>query len=370
MSYVIRTVELEHPGAHWTEGDNFYFTALSLSDKYANEYIMDILIDQSHNTPLTFRHRHTLEDKDKIIPIFGRVEKAGKVELELDGKKRLFMRDTFKIPLKAPNGKDLDSNIIYAEWVKKKYDEGEPVGISHHFQTRLEENGEAYYANMLEVAGTPYPADTDCENRSPQETNEVEIVMNEQDRKKLEKMNSKELQETLEKLTLELKQTKAKLEAKEEEIKKLSESAKGDDKSIKKLEDLETRLKQKETELEEAEEEKSRAFDAIKKLSDSFHKLEADYNYEKTKGPLVRKIISLEKRPELEAFYRGQDEEYLEKRVKELSKPRPDISRLGFDQGTAEEKLEEERVTLETVLESIHPSLRGKVKDMYDGGAR
>ena len=341
------TVALEQPGAFWMDGSDFHFTALGVSDDFACEYVMDTLIPRVPNTALTFRHRHSLQSPNDILPIFGWGVKASKVKKQIDGKEKMFLETEFCVPTKAKNGHDLDENIVYSQWVKKCYEEGIPAGISYHFQTQRE-NGIAYHASILEIAGTPYPKCKQCLVSPPQVDGAVS--MNEEEKKQLEKMDSKQLQALLEKLTSDKQSLSLELEKKQKE-----------------LSDIETKNK---TALESEKTRAEKAMDLVENISKEFTALKLELEYASTKKPLVDEIIKLEGDSELGEFYKSKPVDWLKKRLEKVSQPKLQTARLdpGKSMHGARQALEGDEPTTEEVLKNLPSNLAKEYKKLKEGG--
>lgn len=328
------------------EGNDFHFTALGVSDEFACEYVQNVLLPRIPNTNLTFRHRHTLQhDDDKVIPIFGYANKAERVDVE--GKK--YIRTEFTVPQNALNGHDLDDNIIYSKWIEKTIKEGTPAGISYHFQVYKDtETGKAYHANMLEIAGTPIPRCKTCMIGAPQAG---EVVVNETERKELEKMDSKQLQALLEKITLE----------KEGLVQQLEDKKKA-------LDDSTSKLK---LEVDKSE----KAITLVENLSKEFTSMKLELDYAKTKKPYVDEIVALEGVPEFEEVYRKKDIEWLKKRLEAIKGPKLQTSTLDPAAAMlrARKQLESDEPTEKDIVETlskVNPKIAALYKNLVGGGGK
>jgi len=340
----LKEAKLEVPGACWMDGSDFHFTALGTSDEFACDYTMDLLIPQVPNKNMTYRHRHTPGEKNKIIPTFGTAVKAEKVMLE--GKK--YLRTEFKVPTKTPKGVDLDHNIIYMNWIKKMLEEKTDPGISYHWQYELNEDKTLKYATLLEIAGTADPACHECRVGAPLAG---EVAMDEKLKKEIEGADAKKLQAMLEQLTLEKEQKEELLKKKLEEIDSLTkdrDQAKADlgqkmlddDKKDKIVQELSKQLTEVKLEV-----------DAIK----------AENVYLKSpKKAMVDELVSLDGDKELEDFYKGKDEAWLTKRLEKV-RPKPEVAGAtdpARKMLQARKKLEDENPKNEEIMNSLAPNLR------------
>ena len=350
----IKQARLEEPGAYWMEGNDFHFTALGTSDQFACDYTMDLLIPQVPNKNMTYRHRHTLEHSDKIIPLFGTAVKAEKVVEQREGTDRTFLRTELKVPTQTPRGDDLDDNIVYMNWIKAKYDAGEPAGISYHWQYRLKHDGKLLYANLLEIAGTPSPACKECLIGPPAAG---EKAMDAKSKKELEKKTPEELQEMLEEMTLELKDKQEKLEAK---LKEVDDIEKERDEAVsvaerQKLEtkdtaDLVKRLSADQTALKTTLEEHKVKLEEMR-LDNEYLRSE--------KKKLVDGLISLEGDVDMEAFYKTKEEAWLKKRLDKMT-PKPSTSSIDplTRYKEAQKKLEGTDPTDAEIVKNLPPNLK------------
>jgi hypothetical protein len=365
MPIELRKVRLEASGPFWEEGNNFFFTAVSITEDFACKYVQEILAEQSPGNALVFRHRHPAATDSKVIPIFGRVHES-KVVLEDE---KYNMETVYRVPIKAPNGKDILDNVAFAEWVKKSYEAKDPIKISLQYTISLDEDGKAYFANIIEHTGTHYPACTACVNTLPTQ----EVVALEENGKKsgtptsvedIKKMDAKQLEELLEQRTLEKKTLEEKLVKLEGEVKNLAES---------------------EQSLKSSLEESGRVSNLLETLSGDFTKLkmendalkrEFEFQNSEEKG-VIDEIIKLEKEPDFVPIYRTWTLEKLRAHLKKLEgklKPQPDVQNrdpLASMRNFAKKQLETGEPTQEQILKNINPAIRAEMEAFYKkkGGA-
>jgi len=347
-STLVRRLNLQSTGPGVLDGSVFKFTARSISTNELCEPMMKIALGQVQGLPLLFRHRHPAGNEDKVVPIFGRAT-GGRIEKEEDIS---YMIIDYEVPLKAPNGHELDDKKLFADWVNASAEEGNPIGISMAFILQLED-GKAYWIDMYEASGTHVPACVDCRHVLEMESNEQgETILAEEDEQVEAEAGKKhaEYEARLEKLTKEKVELENKLVTAE------SEKAKIED-------DLST-----------VKAENAKFVAETAKLSLGVQALTNRLDYAETKKPLVDKIIALEKRPELEDFYKKQTFEYLQKEVKRLEVNSATGQAETATQGNPAEKLlaEMQRKKLEApktdvkkALEMCAPDLRPKMAEFF-----
>jgi hypothetical protein len=331
----------------WEEkDDHFYFWADSISEKEICEPMMDILIPQAKNGPLIFRHRHPAGNDEKSVPIFGRIQDITKIRK----RSKAYLRARYDIPLKSPDGHDLDHAVLFKDWVKASWEAGVPIGISFSFLKYLDD-GKAYWVDFIESSGTHVPA---CETCNHVKSGPL-MSTNEEGRKKGK--SYKEFEAELEKMTLEKAELEAKLETLGEDKQRIKDSL--ETKNHKMLHEIVKQSKE------------------IEGLRKSFSKMKNELEFSKTKGPLVQQIVELEGRPELEEFYKAQEVEYLEDHAKKLLMPRPNTGSSASPDYIRQMGMKALQVNLEDnpsdeeILKNVDPSLRSDLKKFMKevGGA-
>ena len=335
----IHKIDFETLGAFEVSDDTFTFRAKSISTDEICEPMMDILLEQAINQPLLFRHRHPAGNDDKVIPVFGRISKASKISE--NGK--VFMSCEYRVMLKTKAKHEIPHNKTFADWVKESYEAKNPIGISLQFLKYMD-SGKAYWVDFLEASGTHDPACKECRNIKLEGGTMPDNGQEEQKKK------YQDLEAELERITKE----RTKLE--------LDNKGLGDEK---------TTLK---AALEKAQADGKSIAEGFVKLKNEFQVIREQLDYEQTKGPLVKRIITLESRPELESFYKGQKQEYLEATIKALETPRPAINASKEDfMVKFNENLKK---TLETnpnpptdeVLKGVDPTLRSALGEFLKKG--
>ena len=348
MPIELRKAKFEHSGPFWQEGNNFFFTATSITEDFACKYVMEILAEQSPNNALVFRHRHPAGREDKVVPIFGRVHESKVVEQNDIHK----METTYRVPIKAPNGKDIKDNVAFAEWVKKSYEEGNPIAISLQFSINLDEDGKAYMANIIEHTGTHYPACKSCVNSLPTEVVAMEEKVEMPSVDAIKAMDSKQLEELLEARTLEREKLEQKVVALEKEIGEIKESNG----------DLKATLEEEKT-ASVLLEKLSKDFTVLNK---KFETLDALYKYETSEEKkVIDKIIELEGEPDFEEVYRKWNLEKLNAHLKKWEdRVKPGLQAAPLDPGQrmrayAKKRLEDSAdPSTEEILANVDPSIR------------
>jgi len=340
----LKEAKLEVAGSHWMEGSDFHFTALGTSDEFACDYTMDLLIPQVPNKNMTYRHRHTLAEKSKIIPLFGTGVKAEKVALE--GKK--YLRTELKVPTKTPKGVDLDHNIVYMNWIKKMLEEKKDPGISYHWQYELNEDKTLKYATLLEIAGTPIPACDECRVGAPVVG---ERKMDAEQKKEIEAADAKKLQAMLEQITLEKNDKEKLLKQKLEELDHL---VKDRDETKAALEKQKLEGKTKETLVESLSSQ-------LTQVKLEVDKMKSDNAYlVSPKKQLVDKLTAIDGDTELEAFYKEKEETWLHKRLEKVT-PKPDVAGVtdpARKMLQARKKLEGDNPKMDEIMGALAPNLR------------
>jgi len=353
-------IQFESTGTYRYEDDKFFFEARSISEDFACEYVMKILAEQSPGNPLIFRHRHPAGNDSKVIPIFGRVNKSW---IALEENKR-FMRSEYRVPLKAPNGKDLEENIIFAKWVEKSANESDPVGISLQYTVKYE-NGVAYWADIVEHTGTHYPACKDCLSVPKSEV----VALEDQEKitlDSLEGKTSQELETMLEKLTLEKGELEEKIVALENDLEGAHEEKKNLEASISSEQSTRVLL-----------EKLSKDFTVLKR---KFEEQAAELVFERSdEKKLIDAIVELEGVPEFGSVYKSWTKEKLEARKKELEGKLRGLQTQTLDPNNRISTWQQQTkkmaneftqgisgdVSPEEVLEAVDPSLKGAMADFY-----
>lgn len=335
VEITVKTLFLETSEAWKEEGGVFKFWAKSISTNEICEPMMDLLVDQAFNEPLIFRHRHPAGRDDKVVPMFGRMKAASKIK-END---KIFLLAEYHVPVITKYGHEIKHTRIFADWVKESYKGKKPIAISLSY-IQYKEDGKAFWVEFLEASGTHVPACTDCLHVKGESI--VIETAEEQQKKKFQ-----DLEDLLEKMTLEKKGLEGKVTGLETEKSALKAS----------LETQNTKL-----------------MADVARLSTDFAIIAKELDFAKTKGPLVKRVLELEKRPELEMFYREQKPEYLEAKIKEFEAPRPATSLSKNDilakiTAAAKESLEvDQEPTVDEVLKNVDPSIRDSMREFLKKG--
>jgi len=342
MTSIIRRVDLQAIAAGKLEGDVFKFTAKSISSNELCEPMMKIALEQVKGLPLIFRHRHPAGNNEKVVPIFGRAV-GGKILAE--GEMRYLLID-YEIPLKAPDGHELQEKKLFAAWVDASDNEGNPIGISLGLIQYLED-GKAYWVDLYEASGTHVPACVECRHvknkKHENELGDVGLVDEKNKDKNEDKSKHEQYEAQLEKLTKEKQELEEKLAA---------------------ARDAEKQVK--------AENGKFAA--DMARLTAEQQALKDRLDYAETKKPLVMAIIKAEGRPELEEFYKGQAIEYLQAQLKKLETAAVAATAIVSPKDTAGAILEEmqkkrleanPKVDVKKTLEMVAPDLRPRMAEFF-----
>lgn len=265
--------------------------AYSITDKHIPPKWIPELAEDSKNQRLLYRHRDPESEKWRGRP-FGRILDAYHTTLEADGEEHEGIESWYRV------FGDTEEEKTMQDWVKKRKEEGQKIGISKGFIVNRDKNGDIYRVFSLEDSVTHKPA---CKQAT------IEDIIQLEDLNKME--NDKELTEKekeIKKLQAKLEAATLKLEEKTETLETLEE----------KVKEFESMVEEKEDVIEKKEEEKETLEEKMIGLSDKVKRLEQEI-VKKEKQPYLEELKKLED-PEIFEVVKDKDVEWIKNRLEKL----------------------------------------------------
>lgn len=266
-----------------TENEKFFFTARSLSKDFECENGLKRLAKDSLNKSLIWRHAHPIQEGNKKSHIYGRVVDSWVV----DG----YINSKYEVYGHTPE------HLALQELIKERAEKNDPLGISMHYRTYANSEGQKIHYDVFEHSGTPIPACIDCKTTKVG----INTMVNKEKEEKDEKVKSKEKDEELE--------DEDELDEHLEKIKELEELLNS---KTSKLEDYQSTITKLEKEIEDKKESEMTLEDRVNELKDEVEYLK--------KKPFIDKIYELENRDSLLDYYKNLSIDDLKKELKEVKK--------------------------------------------------
>lgn len=265
------------------ENGKFFFIARSLSQDFECEEGLKRLSKDSVNKSLIWRHAHPIQEENKKSHIYGRVVDSW-VE---DG----YINSKYEVYGHTPE------HLALQELILQRAETKDPLGISMHYRTYSNSEGQKIHYDVFEHSSTPIPACIDCKTTKVG----IETMVNEKKDKKDEKVKSEEKDEELE--------DEDELDEHLQKIKELEELLNS---KTAKLEDYQSTITKLENEIESKKESEMTLEDKVNELKDEVEYLK--------KKPFIDKIYELEKRNSLLDYYKNLSIEDLKNELEDVKK--------------------------------------------------
>jgi len=289
------------------EDGKFYFVGEALTLDYEDKDGLKALSNKLVNKHFTWRHRHPLQEIHKENHVYGIVRDSSVGE---------------KLMVKVEMYEHTEDHEKLIEDIKLRDFVSDPLSLSMHYRTYINEEGEKIHYDVFELAGTPFPHCKECQ------IIKTGVMKLEKD----EKIKQTEIKEE------EVKEKEAL-----EKIKELEDEL---DSKTKAFEDLNCKFEKLDKELEKKENKE-------KSLEDRVLELESTIKFLETKKPILDKLLEADSSiDEKQAVWlKTENVSYLKNRLEEaLKKAESQIvvteleetaGKAHIDKKEEEEKIEE-----------------------------
>jgi len=298
----------------------FYFVGEALTQDYESEDGLKALSEKLVNKHFTWRHRHPIEKVHKENHVYGIVRDSSVKE---------------KLMVKVEMYDHTEDHRKLIENIKLRDFVNDPLSLSMHYRTYLNEKGEKIHYDVFELAGTPYPHCKECQII---ETGVIKMTKNE----KIE--------------PIEPEEDEVKLSKALEKIEELEKELNGKTKAF---EDLNCKFEKIDKELEEKENKE-------KSLEDRVLELESTIKFLETKKPILDKLLEADSTidEKQSAWLKTENVSYLKNRLEEALKKAESqiiVTELEETAEKAQAEIEKEKTKVEEVSYEKFTSQIGKV---------
>jgi hypothetical protein len=291
------------------EDGKFYFIGEALTQDYESEEGLKFLSNKLVNKHFTWRHRHPIEELHKENHVYGIVRESSVKE---------------KLMVKVEMYEHTEDHRKLIEDIKLRDFVSDPLSLSMHYRTYINEKGEKIHYDVFELAGTPYPHCKECQ------IIETGVMKLEEDEKKVKQTETKEEEDGLSEAQLKIEELEEELNGK-----------------TKTLEELTSKFEKLDKELEEKENKE-------KSLEDRVLELESTIKFLEIKKPILDKLLEADSTiDEKQAVWlKTENVSYLKTRLEEAVKKAESqivVTELEETAEKAHTKKEEEETKVEEV---------------------
>ena len=254
----------------------FFFVGEALTLDYECEDGLNVIAKKLENKHFTWRHRHPIEKVHKENHVYGIVREAS-------------VKDKLMVGVElydhTEDHRKLIEDIKLRDFVK------EPLSLSMHYRTYINEEGVKIHYDVFELAGTPYPHCKECQ------IIKTGVIKMEKD-EKIKPTETKEEEVELSKALGKIKELETELNGKTVAF-----------------EELNSKFNKLDKELEDKENKEKSLEDRVLELGEKIKFLE-------TKKPILDKLLEADSTIDKKhaAWLKTEDISYLEKKLEEAQK--------------------------------------------------